>query len=74
MLLIKLSYFVDEFASFKHTFQTIESLNCWLNMKNSCLRKRIKNRENVMQKPMDFYVCGINRSSESILMSYLFFA
>ena len=33
-----------------------------------------KTKKNVMQQPMDSYVCGINTSSESILiMSYLLF-
>ena len=34
-----------------------------------------KKSGNVMQQPMDSYLCGINTSSESILFrSYLFFA
>ena len=49
MLLNKWVFFVDEFASFEHAYQTMESLNCRLNMKNSCLRKRNKNWGNVMQ-------------------------
>ena len=50
-------------------------LNIWLNIKNNnCSLKKIK-LENVMQQPMDSCICGINTSSESILIrSYLLFA
>ena len=54
-------------------------LNVWLNMKKKktkqLLHEENKKSGNVMQKPMDSYVCGINTSSESILnRSYLLFA
>ena len=51
-------------------------LNRWLNMKNNCPRKRIKNQEMIYNNlwiPM-FVITDINTSSESILiMPYLLF-
>ena len=47
--------------------------NIWLNIKNNCSRKRIKNG-NVMQQPMYSYICGINlRSERSLIYSDLLF-
>ena len=44
-------------------------------MKKELLYQENEKMANVMQQPMDSYVCGINTSSESILLrSYLLFA
>ena len=42
--------------------------NIWLNMKKQLLYEENQKSGNVMQQPMDSYVCGINTSSESILI------
>ena len=49
-------------------------LNIWLNIKKQLLYEENKKSGNVMQQPLDSYICGINMSSESILIrSYLLF-
>ena len=64
-------------------FQSVDSrlpnarmLNIWLNIKKQLLFEETDQKSgNVMQQPMDSCVCGINTSSESILIrSYLLFA